>query len=227
HAVPHEAVQDPQEGEVGVGDRLVQPVFLQEVLVLGMPDIGEVAVQDETEITSRLGGHRDPWVSEPGDVPLANSAASLACSRARRSRSARSSSGDRCPAKGGVGTNSSDRAGSGFRRRRNRTRIQRSSSRVDTPARGVCTTFERVIAWNRPVRATNPRSAQKDFSADQRRTYQLRASSPMSMSKVWWALVPSKWISETSKNRRTARAPCISVPSACWAWRRLSGVTSQ
>src|SRR5207245_11802628 len=115
HAIPHEAVQDPQEGEVGVGDRLVQPVFLQEVLVLGMPDIGEVAVQDETEITSRLGGHRDPWNSEPGDVPLANSAASLACTRARRSRSARSSSGARSPTKDWARTNSSGRTGSGFR----------------------------------------------------------------------------------------------------------------
>src|SRR5207249_8847143 len=155
-AVADQAVHDPLEREVGVADRLEEPIIVQEVLVFGVPDVREVAVQDETEILGRLGGHRDPWDIEPGDVPLANSAASLACSRKRRSRRARSSSGDCRPRKGGAGTDSSGRAGAGFRRRLNGTRIQRSSSLADTPARGVCTMFERVIAWNRPVRATNP-----------------------------------------------------------------------
>ena len=52
-AVALEAVEDFEQRDVGLGDGLVEPVFFEEVVVLGMADEGQVGVQDQAEITER------------------------------------------------------------------------------------------------------------------------------------------------------------------------------
>ena len=62
-------VEDPQQRQVGLGDGLVEPVLLQEVLVLRVAHEGEVGVQVERDVAENvLGGHlRAP--SRPGRGP--------------------------------------------------------------------------------------------------------------------------------------------------------------
>ena len=46
-AVALQAVEDFQERDVGFGDGLVEPVFFEEIVVLGMADEGQMGVQDQ------------------------------------------------------------------------------------------------------------------------------------------------------------------------------------
>ena len=46
----HEPVEDLEQRDVGLGDRLEEPVLLEEVVVLGMAHEGQVRVQDEREV---------------------------------------------------------------------------------------------------------------------------------------------------------------------------------
>ena len=48
-----EAVEELDERDVGFGDRLEEPALLQEAVVLGMADVGQVGVQDQQQITLR------------------------------------------------------------------------------------------------------------------------------------------------------------------------------
>ena len=54
-AVPLEALEDVDEGDVRLGHRLEEPLFLEEVLVLGMTDVRQVRVEHQREISP---GHR-------------------------------------------------------------------------------------------------------------------------------------------------------------------------
>jgi len=53
-AVVEQPVHHVDERDVGLGDRLVEPVLLEEVLVLRMPDEGEVRVEDQREVALGL-----------------------------------------------------------------------------------------------------------------------------------------------------------------------------
>ena len=53
-----EPVEHLDERDVRLGDRLVEPVLLEEVLVLGMPHVGEVRVEDERQVPLALILHR-------------------------------------------------------------------------------------------------------------------------------------------------------------------------
>ncbi len=50
-AVVEQPVHHVDERDVGLGDRLVEPILLEELLVLGMTDEGKMRVKDESEIT--------------------------------------------------------------------------------------------------------------------------------------------------------------------------------
>ena len=52
-AVAHEAVEHPQQGDVGLGEGLEEPVFLEEVGVLGVADVGQVRVEDRAPVPDR------------------------------------------------------------------------------------------------------------------------------------------------------------------------------
>jgi hypothetical protein len=45
--LPGEAVKHIDEGDVGLGDRLEEPPFLEEILMFRVPDKGKVSVEDE------------------------------------------------------------------------------------------------------------------------------------------------------------------------------------
>ena len=45
--------EDFEQRNVGLGDRLVEPIFFEEVVEFGMPDIGQMGVQNECEIAER------------------------------------------------------------------------------------------------------------------------------------------------------------------------------
>ncbi len=64
-AVAFEAVHHFQQRDIGFGDGLVEPVFLEEIVVLGMADEGQMGVQDQTKITERH-GHGFPWRGKTG-----------------------------------------------------------------------------------------------------------------------------------------------------------------
>jgi len=51
HAVMHQSVVNINKRNVGLGDRFEEPVLFQELVVLGMPHIGQVTVQHQRKIT--------------------------------------------------------------------------------------------------------------------------------------------------------------------------------
>ena len=51
HAVLHQPVKDIDERDVGLGDGLVEPVLFEELFVLRVPHIGQMAVQHQREIS--------------------------------------------------------------------------------------------------------------------------------------------------------------------------------
>ena len=55
-AVPLPAVQELQQRHVGFRDGLEQPVLLQELLVLRVPDKRQVRVEDEGQVAGHKGG---------------------------------------------------------------------------------------------------------------------------------------------------------------------------
>ena len=55
HAIALPALQDLQEGDVGLGDGFKEPVFLQEFFVFRMADEGKVGVEDEREVGLHAG----------------------------------------------------------------------------------------------------------------------------------------------------------------------------
>ena len=52
-AVAFQAVEHFEERNVGLGDRLVEPIFLEKVVVLRMADVRQMSVQDQTKIAER------------------------------------------------------------------------------------------------------------------------------------------------------------------------------
>src|SRR5207244_7099569 len=66
--VVREPLQHLQQRDVSFGDRLEEPVFLQEVLVLRMPNERQVRVKNEREVTGHEGGR---WIGlSEGDVKI-------------------------------------------------------------------------------------------------------------------------------------------------------------
>ena len=62
HAVALPALHRPEQRQIGFGDGLEQPVLLEKLLVLRMPDERQVRVKDEGEIAL----HRDLKVEKGG-----------------------------------------------------------------------------------------------------------------------------------------------------------------
>jgi hypothetical protein len=57
-----------QQRNVSLGDRLEEPVFLEEMLVLRMPDERQVRVENEREVTGHESGK---WIGlSEGDVKI-------------------------------------------------------------------------------------------------------------------------------------------------------------
>ena len=54
-AVAQQAVEHPDDRDVGLGQRLEEPVLLEEVRVLGVADVGKVRVEDRTPVPDRHG----------------------------------------------------------------------------------------------------------------------------------------------------------------------------
>ena len=55
-AVAQQAVEDADERDVGLGQRLEEPVLLEELRVLGMADVRQVRVQDRAPVPDGHGG---------------------------------------------------------------------------------------------------------------------------------------------------------------------------
>ena len=51
HAVAHQSLHHPQQRNVALGDRFEEPVFFEEMLMLGMPDERKVRVKNEGDVT--------------------------------------------------------------------------------------------------------------------------------------------------------------------------------
>ena len=51
HAVVRQPVQHLEQRQIGLGDRLVEPVLLEKFVVLRMPHVGQMRVEDEGEIS--------------------------------------------------------------------------------------------------------------------------------------------------------------------------------
>jgi hypothetical protein len=55
HSIVHESLHHAKQRNVGLGDRLKKPLFLEEMLVLRMANEGEMRVQDEGEMARHWG----------------------------------------------------------------------------------------------------------------------------------------------------------------------------
>ncbi len=84
-AVLQQAVEDADDRDVGLGERLEEPVLLEERRVLGVPDVREVGVEDGAPVP---GGHGLPYRRKVSLAPPGRKA-SLAPPRAARSVSPR------------------------------------------------------------------------------------------------------------------------------------------
>jgi hypothetical protein len=66
HVVAFQAVEHFQQGDVRLGDRLVEPVFFEEIVPLRVADEGEVGVQHKAEISQ---GHLRSYVKDQAFLP--------------------------------------------------------------------------------------------------------------------------------------------------------------
>src|SRR5216684_5665521 len=71
HPAVQPAIHDLDERQVGFGDGLEEPVLLQKMLVLRMPDKRQMGVEDEGEVTLH-------WSLRPHSGPGASSVSDLA-----------------------------------------------------------------------------------------------------------------------------------------------------
>ena len=55
HAVLRQAVEHSQQRQIRLRDRLVEPILLQELLIFRMPHIGQMRVENESEVS--VGSH--------------------------------------------------------------------------------------------------------------------------------------------------------------------------
>jgi hypothetical protein len=60
YAVPKQAIHHPEERDIGIADRFVEPVFFEKAVVLRMTDVGQVTVQHEAQIAERVRVHGLP-----------------------------------------------------------------------------------------------------------------------------------------------------------------------
>src|SRR5437660_8254721 len=68
NAVVQEPLHHLQQRNISFGDRLEEPVFLEKMLVFGMPNEWQVRVQNEREVTGHEGGR---WIGlSEGDVKI-------------------------------------------------------------------------------------------------------------------------------------------------------------
>src|SRR3989339_1642412 len=91
-----------------------------------------------------------------------------------------------------------------------------SSMIGDTPYRGICTMFERVISTKVPSERINPKSTHHDLLISERLMYQLLAYGFKKMSKYWFAFEPVNSIPVTSYTRNPilVSVPCFFIRSA-------------
>ena len=70
-AVAQQPVEHPDDRDVGLGQRLEEPVLLEERRVLGMTDVGQMGVEDRTPVPDRHGRYRLKPSLAPGRLRLA------------------------------------------------------------------------------------------------------------------------------------------------------------